>query len=72
MKINNDRIKYELARKNWSMGKLAHELGVTRQGLHYMLNTKPTVTRMERIARILGVPFMDTIIILDSNDSKAA
>lgn len=72
MRVNNDRIRYELARKRWSMGKLAHELGVTRQGLHYMLNTKPTVTRMERIAKILGVPFMDMIIIIDDSDTKAA
>jgi len=47
------------------MARLAHELGVTRQGLHYMLTTKPTVTRVERIGKVLGVPFMELIVILD-------
>jgi len=65
MKINHDRVKYELSRKQWSMARLAHELGVTRQGLHYMLTTKPTVTRVERIGKVLGVPFMELIVILD-------
>jgi hypothetical protein len=30
-----------------------------------MLHTKPTVTRVERIGKVLGVPFMDLITILD-------
>lgn len=65
MKVNKGRIKYELARKKWSMNRLAHELGVTRQGLHYMLTTRPTVTRVERLGKVLNVPFMDLITIID-------
>jgi transcriptional regulator with XRE-family HTH domain len=72
MKINTQRIKYELSRKGWSQNRLASELGVTRQGLHYMLTTKPTVTRVERIAEVLGVNFMDLIIIITSDTKKAA
>lgn len=72
MKINIPRIKYELSRRKWSQNRLAHELGITRQGLHYMLTTKPTVTRVERIARIFDIPFMDLIIILDRDNQKAA
>jgi transcriptional regulator with XRE-family HTH domain len=72
MKINIPRIKYELSKRKWSQGRLAHELGVTRQGLYYMLNTKPTVTRVERIAGIFDIPFMDLIIILDRSTQKAA
>jgi hypothetical protein len=65
MKVNKGRIKYELAKRKWSMNRFALELGVTRQGLHYMLHTRPTITRVERFAEILGVPFMELITIID-------
>ena len=61
MKINKERIKYELTRKNWTMGRLAKELGVTRQGAHYLVAHSRSLKAIERIGRILGMPPMDLI-----------
>ena len=65
MKINKDRIKYELRRKKWTMSRLANELGMTRQGVYYLLNTPPTIKRVERLGDVLGIHFMDLLIIID-------
>lgn len=55
----NYRIK-EVCRQNGLMMKdLAEKLGMTEVGLSKSLNGNPTVGRLEEIAKVLGVDFME-------------
>ena len=55
----NYRIKEVCRRKGLMMKDLAEKLGMTEVGLSKSLNGNPTVSRLEEIAKVLYVDFME-------------
>ena len=55
----NYRIKEVCRRKGLMMKDLAEKLGMTEVGLSKSLNGNPTVSRLEEIAKVLDVDFME-------------
>lgn len=55
------RIKEVCREKGLMMKDLAEKLGITEVGLSKSLNNNPTVSRIEEIAKVLGVDFIDLI-----------
>lgn len=55
----NYRIKEVCRQKGLMMKDLAEKLGMTEVGLSKSLNGNPTVSRLEEIAKVLGVNFME-------------
>jgi len=52
--INRTKIRVELAKRNKKKTWLARELGITRQGMHYIFESG-SLKRLSDIARILEV-----------------
>lgn len=63
MKVNNEKIKFELDRLGWSMTKLALESGMTKQALSILIKreTAPLNT-LNRIAKTLRIDPKDLLI----------
>ena len=61
MKLNTEKIYRELSRLGWKKSRLAKELGITRQGVHYYLSSKPTVWKVEKLADVLGLDAKDLL-----------
>lgn len=57
----NYRIKEVCRRKGLMMKDLAEKLGMTEVGLSKSLNGNPTVSRLEEIAKVLDVDFMELL-----------
>ena len=55
----NYRIKEVCRRKGLMMKDLAEKLGMTEVDLSKSLNGNPTVSRLEEIAKVLDVDFME-------------
>lgn len=55
----NYRIKEVCRQKGMMMKDLAEKLGMSEVGLSKSLNGNPTVGRLEEIAKVLEVDFMD-------------
>jgi len=55
----NFRIKEICKSKGMMMKDLADKLGITEVGLSKSLNGNPTIGRLEEIANVLGVEFLD-------------
>ena len=58
----NYRIKEVCRRKGLMMKDLAEKLGMTEVGLSKSLNGNPTVSRLEEIAIVLDVDFMELFV----------
>jgi len=61
MKLNTEKIYRELSLLGWKKSRLAKELGITRQGVHYYLSSKPTVWKVEKLADVLGLDAKDLL-----------
>ena len=61
MKLNIEKINRELTLLGWNKSRLAKELGITRQGVHYYLSSKPTVWKVEKLADVLGLDAKDLL-----------
>ena len=63
MKLNIRKIQLELERLGWSKSKLAREMGVTRQCIHYYFHNKRNIglETVTNIGKTLGIPAKDLI-----------
>ena len=63
LKLNSQKIKWELNLRDWSQKDLADELGVTRQAVNSMLNRQSAGLKLlSRVAEALGIDAKDLII----------
>jgi len=59
MELNTEKIKTELKKRDWSVYRLAKEMGMANQTLYKILNdggNNYTLATVQRIANALGVP----------------
>lgn len=65
MKLNIDRILYEMDKLKWNPSRLARETGVSRQAVLYWLNKEnghsPRLGTIQKIADALNVEPKDLI-----------
>ena len=64
MKINRDRIDYELTRLGWNIPKLAQKAEVSKQWIYHVLSDGKDVrlSTIQKIADALGINAKDLII----------
>lgn len=62
MRVNTEKIEFELKRLGWTQTKLAKEIDMTRQGISYIMmkKTAPLKT-LDRIAKALHVDGKDLL-----------
>jgi len=62
MRVNTEKIKFELKRLKWTQTRLAKEIGMTRQGISYIMKkqTAPLKT-IDRIAKPLHLDGKDLL-----------
>lgn len=63
MRLNKDRIKYEMTKQGLSPEGLSTRMGRVRTYAYYILGDKinPTLELVEEIAKALGIPGKDLI-----------
>ena len=62
MRVNVEKIEFELKRLGWSYTRLAKEIGMTRQGISYiMVNQRAPLKTLDRIAKGLCVDPKDLL-----------
>ena len=65
MKLNIERIKYEMTRKGWNTIELARQTGWKKQWASYLLTKKGVgfqFKTIERLAEVFGINPKDLII----------
>lgn len=63
LKLNSQKIKWELHLRDMTQQDLADELGVTRQAVNDMLNRKSAGLKLlSRVAKALGLDPKDLLI----------
>jgi len=56
MKINTERIKYEMSRKKWAVPDLAKAIGLTERAVFFIIEKKSTtMTTLTKIAKAFKV-----------------
>jgi len=62
MKVNTQKIKREIKRREIGVARLAKEVGITRQGLYLILKKKTTsLSTLNKLARILKIDARDLL-----------
>jgi len=62
MRVNVEKIEFELKRLGWTQTRLAKEVGMTRQGISYiMLKQRAPLKTLDRIAKGLCVDPKDLL-----------
>ena len=62
MKLNTKKIMAELKRLDWNYVKLAKEMGISRQLVHYYLHSAPSIVKVEKLAKALNIDSKDLLI----------
>jgi len=63
MRLNKERIKYELDKRQWTYQRLALEIGVTKQGLSiFMKRPLSSIKNVTKIARVFDIDEKDLMI----------
>jgi len=62
MKVNTQKIRFELKRLKWTQSKLAKEIGMSRQALWYIMkNQTAPLKTIDRIAKPLHLDGKDLL-----------
>jgi DNA-binding Xre family transcriptional regulator len=65
MNINIQKIKKEMAKNGWNYTRLAKEMGISKQRLHFIFSPKyksHTLRTIERFAQVLELEPKDLLI----------
>ena len=62
--LNRSKIHDRRKHFGWNINELARRMDMTRQGLYYYLNSKPTLHKIEKLAEVLDLDDPMELVIL--------
>jgi len=62
MKLNKEKIEFEMKRLDWNYSRMAKEAGISRALLCYYMKSPPTLRIVNNVAKILNLDPKDLLI----------